>query len=87
MATMRRFNKNPDNNAEKFSDLNIHYILKDRNVKCGPNMMRLMGIFVVCLVLFSVLFSVSMVLRDPPSDGVGDASSTTVFQVSQTKGI
>ena len=87
MATMRRFIKNPDNNAEKFPDLNMRCVLNNRDVKCGLNMMRLMGIFVVSLMLFSVLFSVSMVLRDPPSDGVGEASSVTVFQVRQSKGI
>ncbi|KAK6123192.1 hypothetical protein DH2020_043049 [Rehmannia glutinosa] len=36
--------------------------------KCGLNPMKLMGVFVVLVMGLSVLFSVSVVLRDPPSD-------------------
>ncbi|XP_057805137.1 galactoside 2-alpha-L-fucosyltransferase-like [Salvia miltiorrhiza] len=36
--------------------------------KCGLNLMKLMGVFLVLVMGFSVLFSVSVVLRDPPSD-------------------
>ncbi|KAL1566335.1 Galactoside 2-alpha-L-fucosyltransferase [Salvia divinorum] len=38
--------------------------------KCGFNPMKLMGAFLVSVMGFSVLFSVSVVLRDPPSDGL-----------------
>ncbi|KAF7838485.1 galactoside 2-alpha-L-fucosyltransferase-like [Senna tora] len=47
----------------------------------------MMGIFVVCLMLFSVLFSLSVVLRDPPSDAAAEASATTFFQVKQSRGM
>ncbi|GFP87464.1 galactoside 2-alpha-l-fucosyltransferase [Phtheirospermum japonicum] len=36
--------------------------------KCGFNPMKLMGLFLSLVMGFSVLFSVSVVLRDPPSD-------------------
>ncbi|KAL7098843.1 hypothetical protein ACP275_09G044400 [Erythranthe tilingii] len=36
--------------------------------KCGLNIMKLTGAIVVFVMGFSVLFSVSVVLRDPPSD-------------------
>ncbi|KAL7139279.1 hypothetical protein ABFS83_09G040100 [Erythranthe nasuta] len=36
--------------------------------KCGLNIMKLTGVIVVFVMGFSVLFSVSVVLRDPPSD-------------------
>lgn len=38
--------------------------------KCGLNLMKLMGVFLVLVMGLSVLFSVSVVLRDPPSDGL-----------------
>ncbi|KAH6799084.1 fucosyltransferase 1 [Perilla frutescens var. frutescens] len=38
--------------------------------KCGFNLMKLMGVFLVLVMALSVLFSVSVVLRDPPSDGL-----------------
>lgn len=47
--------------------------------------MRLMGILVVCLMVVSVLFSVSVVLRDPPSDGVWASEETKFFQVNPRK--
>ncbi|KAL8042286.1 hypothetical protein ABFX02_09G041200 [Erythranthe guttata] len=36
--------------------------------KCGLSIMKLTGVIVVFVMGFSVLFSVSVVLRDPPSD-------------------
>ncbi|CAI9767292.1 unnamed protein product [Fraxinus pennsylvanica] len=36
--------------------------------ECGLNPMKFMGIFVVCLMGLSVLFSLSVILKNPPSD-------------------
>ncbi|KAK7265810.1 hypothetical protein RJT34_33434 [Clitoria ternatea] len=50
--------------------------------------MRLMAFFVVSLMLFSVLFSLSVVLRDPPSDAALPSRTTTttpVFQMPQAQ--
>lgn len=59
------------------SDLETH-----TNRKYSLTLMRLMGFFVVSFMLFSVLFSLTVVLRDPPSDAVPETSPTaTVFQV------
>ncbi|KAK7330343.1 hypothetical protein VNO77_24533 [Canavalia gladiata] len=57
-----------------------------------PTLMRLMGFFLVSLILFSVIFSLSVVLRDPPSDAALrqlspptiTTTSSTVFQKTQT---
>lgn len=88
MGPMKRFNKNSEDDAENFSDLDARgFVLRDSNRKCGLNLMQLMGFFVLCLMLFSVLFSVSVVLRDPPSDGITEASPTTFFQAQKTQGI
>jgi xyloglucan fucosyltransferase len=38
-----------------------------------------MGFFVISFMLFSVFFSLSVVLRDPPSDAA-ISSTTTLFQ-------
>ncbi|XP_047969616.1 galactoside 2-alpha-L-fucosyltransferase-like [Salvia hispanica] len=38
--------------------------------KCGFNPMNLMGVLAALVMALSVLFSVSVVLRDPPSDGL-----------------
>lgn len=82
---MRRFNRNPgDDAAETLSHL---ITPKDLNRKCSLALMRLMGIFVVSLIVFSVLFTVSMVLRDPPSDRVAEESATNFFEVNDRIGI
>ncbi|XP_014505652.1 galactoside 2-alpha-L-fucosyltransferase [Vigna radiata var. radiata] len=49
------------------------------------SLMRLMGFFVAAFVLCSVIFSVSIVLRDPPSDAVlrEPSSLTPLFQITQ----
>ncbi|KAF7806211.1 galactoside 2-alpha-L-fucosyltransferase-like [Senna tora] len=87
---MKRFNKTPDDaDAEKVIDLDTRSnVLRDSGPKCGLNLVQLMGFFVLCLMLFSVLFSVSVVLRDPPSDGVAEAfAATTVFEAKQSEGL
>lgn len=50
-------------------------------------LMRLMGFFVASFVICSVLFSLSIVLRDPPSDAAlrEPSSLTPLFQVTQTQ--
>ncbi|TKY55077.1 Galactoside 2-alpha-L-fucosyltransferase [Spatholobus suberectus] len=62
----------------------------DLDSKCAftLTLMRLMGFFVTSLVLCSVIFSLSVVLRDPPSDAALREpllSSAPVFQMSQTQ--
>lgn len=87
---MKRFKKNldddNDNHSEKRPDSDIHSFLVDPDRKSGYNPMRLMGITVVCLMVISVLFSASVILKDPPSDGIREASQTRVLQVGSEKG-
>ncbi|XP_020226603.1 galactoside 2-alpha-L-fucosyltransferase [Cajanus cajan] len=51
------------------------------------SLMRLMGFFVASFVLCSVIFSLSIVLRDPPSDAAlrEPSSLTPLFQITQTQ--
>ena len=87
LVTMKRFKKNLEDNHSKLSDFDTHNsVLRDPDKKLGLNLMRVMGIFVVCLMVFSVLFSVSLVLKDPPSDSVLEASGAKVLQVNTNKG-
>nr|Q9M5Q1.1 RecName: Full=Galactoside 2-alpha-L-fucosyltransferase; AltName: Full=PsFT1; AltName: Full=Xyloglucan alpha-(1,2)-fucosyltransferase [Pisum sativum]AAF62896.1 xyloglucan fucosyltransferase [Pisum sativum] len=77
--------KNPrgdDNNNNKLSDLET---LTDKCTTCPLTLMRVMAFFVVSFMLFSVLFSLSVVLRDPPSDAA-ISSTTTLFQLNQGLG-
>ncbi|XP_047155856.1 galactoside 2-alpha-L-fucosyltransferase-like [Vigna umbellata] len=59
----------------------------DLDSKCAVtfSLMRLMAFFVAAFVLCSVIFSVSIVLRDPPSDAVlrEPSSLTPLFQITQ----
>lgn len=87
LLDMKRLKKNPnDDDAQKLSGFDAHTLLRDPDKKLGLSFMRAMGILVVCLMVFSVLFSVSVVLRDPPSDGVLEASETRVFQLGVNRG-
>lgn len=85
---MKRVNRNPNDDAEKLSDLDTHNnnLSRDSDKKSSFNLMQSMGLFLLCLMLFSVLFSVSVVLRDPPSDAVVESSTSLVFQDKQSEG-
>ncbi|KAK4257205.1 hypothetical protein QN277_006823 [Acacia crassicarpa] len=85
---MKRVNRNPNDDAEKLSDLDSrNNFSRDSDKKLGFTLIQLMGLFLLCLMLFSVLFSVSVVLRDPPSDGVVEASKSVLFQANQSEGL
>lgn len=75
--------KNPrgddNNNNNKLSDLET---LTDKCTTSPLTLMRVMAFFVVSFMLFSVLFSLSVVLRDLPSDAA-ISSTTTLFQLNQ----
>lgn len=58
---------------------------RDPERKSRLSAMQSMGAFVACLMVLSVLFSVLVVLRDPPSDGV--PPEERVVQVKSQKGI
>ncbi|EXB44705.1 Galactoside 2-alpha-L-fucosyltransferase [Morus notabilis] len=86
---MKRFKRNPEdlfNN--KLSGFDAQQTVpRDSEKKLSLRLMRTMGIFVVCLMVFSVLFSVSVVLKDPPSDAVLDASGDRFVQLERNKAI
>ncbi|GAY33512.1 hypothetical protein CUMW_275320 [Citrus unshiu] len=88
---MKRVNKSPDSDLGTQSDpdngSNYDNVLRDPVAQYGFefNSMRMMGLAVVTLMLVSVLFSVSVVLRDPPDDGVWEANEAKSFEVKSRK--
>lgn len=89
VLNMKRINKSPDDvDPTKFSDFDAHTVLtlKDSYRKSGLSSMKIMGIFVVFLMVFSVLFSVSLVLKDPPSDDVLEGSQAVTLPVTLDNG-
>lgn len=80
---MKRFKKNQDdengNGVARPPNSDSHIVVRDPDRKSGSNPMRLVGIVVVCLMIISVLFSVSVVLKDPPSDKVWIAAAEARF--------
>ncbi|EEF47837.1 Galactoside 2-alpha-L-fucosyltransferase, putative [Ricinus communis] len=88
---MKRIKKNPDSDSGNRSDPDgQNAIMRETERKCGGfnlNLMRVMGILVAILMVISVVFSVSVVLKDPPSDTALESSqAANVFQVKQEKG-
>ncbi|KAK6123169.1 hypothetical protein DH2020_043071 [Rehmannia glutinosa] len=71
---MKRFNKvatTPNGGGGQTTPASDHgndVVSRGPEFKCGLNPMKLMGVLVVLVMGLSVLFSVSVVLRDPPSD-------------------
>lgn len=63
---MRRFNKHSSDQPNS-SDPGDDAFFRYQHTKCGPNPMKLMGIFIVCLMGLSVLFSLSVIFRDSSS--------------------
>nr|XP_023870609.1 galactoside 2-alpha-L-fucosyltransferase-like [Quercus suber]POE88575.1 galactoside 2-alpha-l-fucosyltransferase [Quercus suber] len=80
---MKRFKKNQDdengNGVARPPNSDSHIVVRDPDRKSGSNPMRQMGIVVVSLMIISVLFSVSVVLKDPPSDKVWIAAAEARF--------
>ncbi|KAA8540984.1 hypothetical protein F0562_024878 [Nyssa sinensis] len=77
---MKRLSKN-SNDPAKPSDPGNNDDYRAPKVKCGLNPMKMMGIFVACLMGLSVLFSISVILRDPLSDGIWAVAEARVFDV------
>lgn len=84
MKPMKRVTvKRNSDDPSKYSDLrnnNGLFYSRDVDRKCGH--IRMMGIFVACLMVLSVVFSVSVVLRDPPSDGLWAFAEARVLQIN-----
>ncbi|KAE8124007.1 hypothetical protein FH972_018919 [Carpinus fangiana] len=88
-ANMKRVKKTPDDDDDDLASLpdsDTHTVLVDPDRKLGSNPMRLMGIIVVCLMVVSVLFSVSVVLSDLPSDSIWELSEKRVLEVEPRQG-
>ncbi|XP_059644853.1 galactoside 2-alpha-L-fucosyltransferase-like [Cornus florida] len=81
---MKRFNRN-SNDHQMLSIPGKDDFPRPSETKCGSNLMKMMGIFVACLMALSVLFSVSVILRDPPSDGIWAVSEHRVLEDKSLK--
>uniref|UniRef100_A0A5B7BGW9 Fucosyltransferase n=1 Tax=Davidia involucrata TaxID=16924 RepID=A0A5B7BGW9_DAVIN len=77
---MKRLNRN-SNDQPKPSDPGNDDVYRALGMKCGLNPMKLMGIFVACLMGLSVLFSISVILSDPPSDGIWAVAEARMLEV------
>ncbi|KAL4398648.1 hypothetical protein HN51_003255 [Arachis hypogaea] len=88
LITIRNVEEGGDtDDALKNLNLNLSSDLEKKNNTTTLPLMRLMGFFLVSFMLFSVLFSLSVVLRDPPSDAVLEASPTLTTTVFQQQGV
>ncbi|XP_076922891.1 galactoside 2-alpha-L-fucosyltransferase-like isoform X2 [Bidens hawaiensis] len=63
VVDMRRLNKN-SNDLPKYSDLGDPDVTRDQPTRFGLNPLKLIGGFVVCLMGFSALFSISVIFKD-----------------------
>ncbi|KAK2357566.1 galactoside 2-alpha-L-fucosyltransferase [Trifolium repens] len=79
IIAMRNPRADNEDGNNKFSDLETTVTDKYATTSSPLTLMRLMGFFVISFMLFSVFFSLSVVLRDPPSDAA-ISSTTTLFQ-------
>lgn len=78
---MKRFKINPSRQP-KHTD---HEVPRLPEAKCGLNPIKMMGIFVVALMGFSVLFSLSTVLKDPISDGLWTVADARLIDIKPPK--
>lgn len=86
---MKRLNRN-SNDPPKHSDSDPcdEMVSRGPDTKCGSNPMKLMGIFVVCLMGLSVLFSISVILRDSSSssDSIWGGAEARVLEMKPPQG-
>ncbi|GMP33429.1 hypothetical protein CsSME_00006749 [Camellia sinensis var. sinensis] len=75
---MKRFNRNF---VDPPRDPVNAVVSRVPETKWGLNPLKLMGVFVACLMGLSVLFSVSVILRDPLSDGIWVGAEARVLEV------
>lgn len=79
---MKRLRRNPDESDPETNpdpDGEGSFSKDQHERKCGLSSMKMMGFFVVALMVVSVVFSVSIVLQDPPSDGVLESGKNVRF--------
>ncbi|CAI9281460.1 unnamed protein product [Lactuca saligna] len=75
---MRRLNKNYGD-PPKFSDLGGGDISRDQQTRFGLNPLKLLGCFVVCLMGLSVLFSISIILKDSSPNSIWAVADARVL--------
>lgn len=87
-ANVRRLmRQTEDDDHKNLSDKDSYCDLKSNHeLKCGFSSIRVMGMFVVLMMFISVIFSVSVVLRDPPSDAVIEGSDVWIPQWNSDPG-
>ncbi|KAK9066561.1 hypothetical protein SSX86_013884 [Deinandra increscens subsp. villosa] len=81
MVDMRRLHKNTGD-LPKYSDLGDNDVSRDQHTRFGVNPLKLMGGFVVCLMGLSVLFSISVILKDFKSNSTWGVADARVLDVT-----
>ncbi|KAI3521789.1 hypothetical protein L1887_11263 [Cichorium endivia] len=78
---MRRLHKN-SGDPPKYSDLGGDDISRDQQTRFGLNPLKLMGCFVVCLMGLSVLFSISIILKDSTPNSIWAVADARVLDMA-----
>ncbi|KAK1433713.1 hypothetical protein QVD17_10628 [Tagetes erecta] len=81
MVEMRRLNKT-SSDVPKFPDLGDNNTSRDQQIRFGLNPLKLMGGFVVCLMGLSVLFSISVILKDFNSNSIWAVADARLLDVA-----
>jgi len=74
-------NNTGGNNKISLSPSDLETVTDKYATSSPLTLMRVMGFFVISFMLFSVLFSLSVVLRDPPSDAAFREQPLSLFQL------
>lgn len=84
-STANDSNTTGGNNKISLSPSDLETVTDKYATSSPLTLMRVMGFFVISFMLFSVLFSLSVVLRDPPSDAAFREQPSSLFQLQQTQ--
>lgn len=78
---MRRLHKN-SGDPPKSSDLGGDDLSRDQQTRFGLNPLKLMGCFVLCLMGLSVLFSISIILKDSTPNSIWAVADARVLDMA-----
>ncbi|KAJ9559092.1 hypothetical protein OSB04_013706 [Centaurea solstitialis] len=81
---MRRLNKN-SGDPPRYSDLGDNDGSRDQQTRFGLTPLKLMGGLVVCLMLLSVLFSISVIFKDSNLNGIWAVADARVLDTVPTR--
>lgn len=74
------------NDQQVSTDRESGAVLKNSELKWGPNPMTLVGFIVVLLMVLTIVFSVAFFFGDLPSDCLWTLAEARIFHVKHSKG-